>query len=103
MLTARQVYRSRQWAIVRQRVKRRDGWKCVLCGYHGRIEVDHIVALKDGGAPFDPLNLRSLCRRCHIGRTADQNRRPATEQDRQWDGLVDELMPATAAPRNRRG
>lgn len=28
-------------------------------------EIDHIVPLSKGGAPYDPANLRALHRRCH--------------------------------------
>lgn len=36
--------------------------------------VDHIIALVDGGAPFDPSNLRVLHNKCNI---AKENRRRA--------------------------
>jgi 5-methylcytosine-specific restriction endonuclease McrA len=43
------------------------GASCVLA--EGRVAeaktVDHIVRLTDGGTPFDPENLRSLCIDCH--------------------------------------
>lgn len=40
-----------------------------MCEAEGRIEiavhVDHIRPLRDGGAPFDEMNLRSLCKPHH--------------------------------------
>lgn len=42
-------------------------------------EVDHIVAVKDGGTD-DPANLRLLCRRCHVERTALQRRERSSAQ-----------------------
>jgi 5-methylcytosine-specific restriction protein A len=36
----------------------------------GATDVDHVIALADGGAPLDPSNLRALCHRCHSRRTA---------------------------------
>ncbi|MCY4064259.1 MAG: HNH endonuclease signature motif containing protein [Chloroflexi bacterium] len=50
---------------MRLRVVRRDNYRCVQCGGAGRLEVDHITPLSDGGAAYDPDNLQSLCRKCH--------------------------------------
>lgn len=40
------------------------GGKCARCGSIEELEIDHVVALKDGGAD-DPSNLQVLCYRCH--------------------------------------
>ena len=88
---ARGVYSSRAWAIVRYRVLERDGWRCVRCGKAGRLEVDHIREIAKGGKPFDPENLRTLCRGCHIGITAKQNRKPPPSERAAWDRLVEAL------------
>ena len=37
------------------------------------LEVDHIQPLADGGHPFDPANLRTLCSDCHGKKTAREN------------------------------
>lgn len=63
------IYKTQQWANVRLRAKRRDGWACVKCGAKGRIEVDHIVPLRDGGAPYELGNLQCLCVPCHSRKT----------------------------------
>ena len=63
------LYGTPRWKAVRLAVRRRDGWACVQCGAGGRIEVDHIVPLRDGGAPFDLDNLQTLCRACHARKT----------------------------------
>lgn len=48
---------------------------CRSCELFGTIElateVDHIKPLAKGGEPADESNLQSLCRRCHIRKTAD--------------------------------
>lgn len=44
------------------------------CAQEGRREpatcTDHILAQKDGGAQFDPLNHQSLCRPCNARKAA---------------------------------
>ena len=55
-------YKSQSW------IKTRDAFAarhpaCNLCGRQGAV-VDHIVAIKQGGAPFDWGNLQRLCRAC---------------------------------------
>ena len=44
----------RQWARVRLAVLDRDSWRCQKCGKAGRLEVDHIKPLEDGGAVYAP-------------------------------------------------
>lgn len=37
------------------------------------LEVDHITPVADGGHPFDPGNLQTLCEDCHRKKTAREN------------------------------
>lgn len=46
----------------------RDGWKCVVCGATNHLEMDHAVALMNGG-PNDLSNLYCLCHACHVAKT----------------------------------
>ena len=46
----------------------RDGWKCVVCGSTSNLEMDHAVALMNGGAN-DISNLYALCHVCHVEKT----------------------------------
>ena len=86
---------ARRWAAVRLAVFERDGWRCCECGTAGRLECDHISPLQrePGQDPFDPNGLQTLCRACHIAKTARENRRPLTPDEAAWRALVDELMP----------
>ena len=81
---------SKVWAVVRRAVLDRDGWRCVLCGKAGRLEVDHVQELHKGGAALalDLDNLRALCRECHLAR----HKRPQTEAEQQWAALVEEML-----------
>ena len=84
---------SRRWARVRRQALGAAGWRCAACGDYGN-EVDHIVPLERGGAPFDAGNLQALCRRCHIEKT----RREAAEAGRTtpgraaWHALVERIV-----------
>ena len=49
---------GRRWVAVRRQVLDRDGWRCQQCGRAGKVEVDHIEALEDGGDPWAPDNLQ---------------------------------------------
>ena len=64
----------KRWARLRREVLNRDGWKCVKCGRRGRLEVDHILAMRFGGAVYDLDNLQTLCRApCHFEKSALEN------------------------------
>ena len=52
------------------------------------MEVDHVVPLDKGGDPWDPANLQTLCRGCHVAKTAAENRRPLTPAEAEWRVLV---------------
>ena len=85
---------ARRWAAVRRAVFERDGYRCVMCGKAGRLECDHVTPLQraPGQDPFDPNGLQTLCRRCHIRKTAAENRRRLTPEELAWRGLVTELL-----------
>jgi hypothetical protein len=46
-------------------VFKRDGFKCVMCGYDEDLEVDHITPFSKGGTD-DLENLQTLCKTCNI-------------------------------------
>jgi 5-methylcytosine-specific restriction endonuclease McrA len=67
------VYASRRWRRLRRQVLddwvRAHGWTCP--GWRraahpaARLQVDHVIPLVAGGAPYDPANLRPLCPSCN--------------------------------------
>ena len=66
---------TKQWALLRQTIFQRDGYKCRECGTtekrgDGRtiLNCDHIVAVRNGGSS-DPSNLVTLCCSCHSKKT----------------------------------
>ena len=81
---------SHRWARVRRAVFERDGWRCVMCGRAGRLEADHINPMErePGQDPYDVNGLQTLCRSCHIEKTAAENRREGTPAELAWRELV---------------
>lgn len=64
------IYNCHRWRKLRLQILIRDGWRCQLCGVglyrakngkRGNAAVDHITPLSQGGAPYDPANLRAIC------------------------------------------
>ena len=83
---------NRRWRALRRAVIERDGHRCRACGRAGKLECDHIVALHHGGAVYDPANLQTVCRACHIAKTAAENRRPPTAAESAWRELVRAML-----------
>ena len=75
----KEVYKDPRWRRVRAEVMERDGGRCA-CGDFA-FEVHHIKPLAKGGEPFDPSNLRAICRPCHL---------EAHGGDSDWDVLLRE-------------
>ena len=78
---------ARRWAKVRRQALDRDAWRCRTCGKPGRLEVDHIRPLEHGGPAYELANLQTLCRVCHLRKTAADNGRDLRPRDA-WDALV---------------
>ena len=83
-----------RWPAVRRAVFKRDNFRCVECGKAGRLEVDHISPLQrePGQDPYDVNGCQTLCRGCHVEKTARENRRPLTSAELAWRALVAEML-----------
>jgi 5-methylcytosine-specific restriction enzyme A len=65
-------YGSAAWIRARDLARRRLPPVCARCGGDDRrLWVDHIVELRDGGAPFDQENLELLCASCHTRKSGE--------------------------------
>ena len=85
----------KRWQTVRRRVFDRDRWRCRQCGRAGRLECDHIIPLAEGGKTYAVDNLQTLCRGCHIRKTAGENQAAAARrfpQSARWKRAVSDLM-----------
>ena len=87
------ILQRRKWLSVRHRVFERDGWRCVSCGRAGRLECDHVTPMQrePGQDVYDVNGLQTLCRSCHLEKTAGENRRPLTPAELAWRELVAEM------------
>jgi 5-methylcytosine-specific restriction endonuclease McrA len=66
---------SRAYRNLCRAILDRDRHACQIRGARCTLvatEVDHIVAKADGGALFDPANLRAACKACNSGRSAER-------------------------------
>ncbi len=71
---------SGPWKRIRRQVLERDGHLCQIRGPRcttAATEVDHILSVSQGGAWFDPLNLRASCAPCN-------NHRVDRHRSEQW-------------------
>ena len=84
--TADPFYLSHEWRSLISGIIRDRGRRCEECGrtHDGtqaiRIFGDHVVELKDGGAPLDPGNIRLLCGSCHTTKTVRERARRIAER-----------------------
>ena len=86
---------QRRWKAVRHAVFERDGWRCLMCGLPGRLECDHVTPMQrePGQNPWSMNGLQTLCKNCHVEKTARENRtRPPSPQAETWRALVAEVI-----------
>jgi 5-methylcytosine-specific restriction enzyme A len=62
------MYASKRWAMLR-RAKLARNPICEICDVALANAVHHIVAMEDGGAPYDFDNVLSTCKPCHSRET----------------------------------
>ena len=76
-----------RWARVRRDVLNARGWRCEKCGKAGRLQVHHIKPIREGGAVYDPSNLRPLCSVCH-----KRTHTPKVSESGKWDRHIHNLI-----------
>ena len=84
----------RRWAAARRACFRRDGYRCVRCRKAGRSEADHVIPLEvdPDQDPYNVDGLQTLCRGCHIEKTAAENRDPMIPGRQEWLDMVAQLL-----------
>lgn len=57
-------------------ILKRDGYVCYVCHLPGANNVDHVVAIEDGGSKTDPANLAAIHEEpCHKDKSKAENAR----------------------------
>jgi 5-methylcytosine-specific restriction endonuclease McrA len=64
------------WRQVRDDLRDRYSHPDEIQGPKG-LEVDHITPVSEGGHPFDPANLQTLCEDCHEAKTVREHKQRA--------------------------
>ena len=68
-----EFYERTQVTFLRRLVYKRDGGECVLCKRHQDAwQMDHTIAIHNGGPIFALSNLRTLCVECHKRKTSEE-------------------------------
>jgi|GEM_PF-1132073 len=74
------------WQDLREKVLKRDNYRCVKCGSNGRdntnfgrveLIADHIVPIALGGDEWDINNIQTLCSECNKIKTKEDMRKIA--------------------------
>jgi 5-methylcytosine-specific restriction endonuclease McrA len=77
---SQKVTETARWKKLRAKLIRTRPWVCAICGKPIRtaaeIEADHIEPVSEGGAPYDPANVRLSHRSCNRRRRASVVRKP---------------------------
>lgn len=70
LLVSRKAWRRRRDQLIRQYFRKPKYIGAHFPAPESHLEVDHITPVSEGGHPFDPANLQTLCRDCHKRKTA---------------------------------
>jgi 5-methylcytosine-specific restriction protein A len=76
----RDVYRTRQWTDLRQRVLKEQATCCIKGCEARSSHLDHITPLAAGGAPYDRSNVRGICGFHHAQRSSAQGAEAANRK-----------------------
>lgn len=68
----RWVYKNPRWQALRRLVKEEQPFCDIVNCFELTHDVDHIIAVQDGGAPFDRENVHGLCKRHHGQKTREE-------------------------------
>jgi len=68
------LLRETDWGFFKTRILFRDNHTCQKCGSHKELEVDHKVAIMNGGDMWDENNLWVLCNKCHKEKTKEDRK-----------------------------
>lgn len=87
---SKKITRGQRWKALRMQALDRDGWQCVQCGTHARLECDHIKPVRDAPELAYALqNLQILCGSCHARKTRlEVGHKPLPKARQDWRNLL---------------
>jgi len=87
---SKKVTRGSRWKALRLQALDRDEWSCVQCGTHIKLEIDHILPVRDRpDLSYTLANLQTLCGSCHTKKTRiEVGHKPLSPQRQQWRDLM---------------
>ena len=87
---SKHITRTARWRALRLQALRRDGFRCVQCGARGRLEVDHILPVRDRPElAWDLENLQVLCPADHSSKTRREvGHAPLPPERQAWRDLL---------------
>jgi 5-methylcytosine-specific restriction endonuclease McrA len=99
---SKRVTATRRWQALRLEALRRDGFRCVICGATGRLEVDHIKPVRTHPElSFKLGNLQTLCASDHARKTRSEvGNLPDRPERQKWRNLLREMQRNSKEMRN---
>lgn len=87
---SKRITRGPRWKALRIQALDRDGWACLECGTHARLEIDHIEPVKlRPDLAYSLNNLQTLCGRCHARKTRlEVGHKPLSPERQKWRDLM---------------
>ena len=87
---SKRITRGPRWRALRMQALDRDGWACVQCGTHKRLEVDHIQPVRTHPElAYTLANLQCLCGSCHTKKTRiEVGSKELPPKRREWRNLL---------------
>jgi len=87
---SRHVTRGPRWKALRMQALDRDGWQCVECGSHHRLECDHVEPVRTHPhLAYVLSNLQILCASCHTHKTRiEVGLAPLNPKRHEWRNLL---------------
>lgn len=70
---------------LRKHMIAKHGQVCMRCGYHGYVEMHHIIPVSMGGAQ-EEYNVLLLCEKCHMDEQGWKKVKYLDKARETWDG-----------------
>ena len=77
----------KRWNKLRQKMLDAAGYRCRICHRPGKMELDHIIPIRQGGRWWSKRNLQIICKNCHFTKSCRENRTNCVEREA-WEAIV---------------